>query len=157
MGEMMMVVLAMFLAAWAVLQFAFGTPIGRAIHRLLVVWPAERLSRIHGGHILLAVLLAGVVATAWWLFQGDGIGALGMGAPDIAPFVTSIEVSTYLDVLAALIVSASMVRIQALRSVVRHVVARLSARRRAPRSRPARSKLPANDGEDGPARIALAA
>jgi hypothetical protein len=150
-------ILMTFLAAWAVLRFAPETPAGRMLHRILVAWPAERLSRIRSGHILLAVLLAGVVATAWWLFQGDGIGALGMGAPDIAPFMTSIEVSTYLDMLAALIVSASMLRMQALRGVVRHVIVRLSARRRAPRRRPARRELPANDDEDGAARIALAA
>jgi len=147
----------MFLAAWAILLLAPETPISRAIHRALVVWPAEKLSRVRGGHVLLFALLASVAAVVWWLLADDGLQMLRMGAPEIAAFVTSIEVSAYLDVLAAVIVSASTLRLQALRGIVVRGWMRLRPRARAPRSRRQRAERPANDDEDRPVVIYLAA
>lgn len=153
-----MVLLTTFLAAWMVLRLAPETPIGGTLHHALVAWPAERLSRIRPGHILLIVLLAGIVAAALWLFEGDGIPLLSMGAPEIAAFVSSIEVSTYLDIVAALIVSASALRLQTLRGVVSGGIARLRPHRpRTPHTRRERAARPANDDEDRPAVTALAA
>ncbi len=103
------------LAFWLTLLIAPDTPIGRALHHWMVAIPARRLDRIGRGHVLLALLLLAAVSVVIWIMEQEGILLMSMAAPELAAFLTTVEISAYLDVVAALAITASSVR---LRSIV---------------------------------------
>ena len=137
------------LALWATLRLAPHTPVGRFLHRVMVEAPAERLGRIHRRHILVALTLASLGALFAWFGEGDGVRVLGMAAPETWAWLSSVEVSVYVDALAALVAASSAVRVKA-------VIARLpgvrrpAGTRRTSRGRRSVAATPANDDEDGP-------
>ncbi len=130
------------------------TPAGRFLHRHLVVALTARLNRITRGQILLATLLCGLVMLVTWLLQGDGLAMLGMAAPETTIWLISVEASSYLDVLAGIMIAASTVRVRGfvaqLRGLRRGAVRRPTGVRRARRTaRPMRPD--ASNDDDRPA------
>lgn len=150
-GNEMLVLTAAMLMAWSVLALAPDTPIARGLRRILVAAPAARLSRVGTGSLFLAILLALLAAGAAWLMQEEAIRLAAMAAPEVALWIGTFEVATWLDAAVAVAATAGVLRPGAMLERFR------AARPRAARTRPARRPAPrgANDA-DGPAH-ALAA
>jgi hypothetical protein len=146
------------LIAW----LAPDTPLGRQLRRALVDGPAERLSRIRPGVVLLVLLLAAVSVALIALARSDGAFLAAQGLPEAVGALAAFDVATYLDVLAIGWLFAASVRLRAVKAVVRSAVARLRVMRRAaPRARARRSRPaappPANSDDEGWPAFALAA
>jgi hypothetical protein len=148
------------LALWLLLLTAPKTPIGRFLYQMLVAAPATRLGRITRGQMLLVLLLCIGSTAIVWLMGGEALRLLGMAVPDVAMWVTTFEITTYLDVVAALAMAASTMRAQLLVRRLRDALPYKACRpgKRAARSRrirhPARAK--ADNDDDRPV-IAAAA
>lgn len=142
------------LATWAIVVSATETPIGRFLHRFMVKLPAAALNRVSRGHLVLLFVLAGFGGLVAWVGGADGLRMVSMAAPDAVASLATIEVSSLLDVIAALAVALALMR---LRGVGRSLVTRLKRLVRQPTTggvRPRCSRrraaiAPANDVEDG--------
>ncbi|MDB5477201.1 MAG: hypothetical protein JWP49_2712 [Phenylobacterium sp.] len=150
------------LAVWLVVGLAPGTPIGRPLKRALVDWPAQRLSRVRPGVVLLVLLLTAASVALIAVAKLDGAFLVAQGLPEALGALAAFDVATYLDMLAIGGLFAASVRLRAVKAVVRSVVARLRVTRRAaPLARAARSRPaappPANSDDEGWPGFALAA
>lgn len=129
--------------------FAAGeTPVGRAMHRVLVERPAAWLAGFTRGQVLLlgASLLFGVLL--FLLMEEEGLRLFGMYAPELMGLITSIELTSAVELLVVTVATATTARA---RAVLHWMRAKLPGRsRRRPRQRQARRS--AND-EEGPALI----
>ena len=148
------------IACWAVIAAFPETPVGAAIRRALVDRPAARLLRFTRGDAAVLFLMMLTAAMVTLVGEGDGIRLLTLAAPDVAIWITTFEVSAYVDILVALGAAGSGLRVRGAvarfaSALTRRGTARVRAR--ATRSRRVRSSAAANDDDrHGPA-IALAA
>jgi hypothetical protein len=148
-----------------ILWLAPDTPIGRQLRRALVEWPAERLSRLRLGHVLLILLLAAASAALIALAKSDGAFLVAQGLPEALASLAAFDVASSLDVLALGWLLAASVRLRVVKATFGSALARARlwvARRampraRAPRRRPAASPPPANADDEGWPGFALAA
>jgi len=148
-----------------ILWLAPDTPIGRQLRRALVEWPAERLSLLRLGHVLLILLLAAASAALIALAKSDGAFLMAQGLPEALASLAAFDVASYLDVLALGWLLAASVRLRVVKATFGSALARARlwvARRampraRAPRRRPAASPPPANADDEGWPGFALAA
>ncbi|MEG3143426.1 hypothetical protein U1839_02055 [Sphingomonas sp. RT2P30] len=139
------------------LLFAPNTPTGRFLHRHLVVAVARRLDRVTAGHVLLMLTLCAVATLVIALMRGDGLALLGMMAPEASSWLITFEVSSYLDIAAAVALAGATVRMRGLRGAWRGArrrpLRRGAGMRRARRSpRPARPV--ARNDDEGERRVA---
>lgn len=107
-----------------VMCFARGTPLGRWLDVRLVERPARWLGGTGRGLWIClgcAVLAVGVLI---WLARGEGAVVAVMGAPDLAVWFTTFEVSTWADALAAVAMGAFAFRIRMVVGWVRTRLAR---------------------------------
>lgn len=154
-----MTVTVALLALWAVLMIAGDTPIGRFLHRATVELPATALNRVTPGHVLLAIMLIGFCGLMACYGEADGVRMLSMAVPDIAIWLTTVEVGAHFDAVAALVATSSAMRLKGARDRIAAAITSL-IRRRSGNPRPWCNRLrgdiaPANDDEDGAA-LALA-
>jgi hypothetical protein len=155
-----MAMAVLLLALWATLGLARDTPIARLLHRIMVEQPATALNRVNRGDILLAIVLIGLGSLIAWYGEADGVRMLSMAVPDAAVWLTTFEVSAYLDVLAALAATAALVRLRSARIFLMALLAPLMRRPAIGDARPRCSRrraviAPAND-DGGGAGLALA-
>lgn len=139
----MLIVTLVFVACWLTLGFAPDIPIARALRRALVEMPAARLSRITRGDVAVAIVLAIAAGMIAFVGEGDGIRLLTMAAPDMALWITSFEISTVVDIVVAIALAASHMRVGTIIDRIR--------RRPRHRARRASGRLPrpaSNDDED---------
>lgn len=141
------------LGLWALLIAGRGTPIGGMLERAMIEMPARQIDQITRGHVLLALTLAGVIGLVFLVLDVEGIRLMSMAAPEIASFLTMFEVSTWLDVAVATVMTASTLR---LRATAAHLRQRIGGTRaRTPRRRRTRTAPPpSNDDEPAPQRRA---
>ncbi|WP_420606600.1 hypothetical protein [Novosphingopyxis sp.] len=147
---------AAFLALCAAMAIAGDSPVGRALHRWLVERPAAVFDRIGFDHLVVAAMAVGLLLLAIWCGEGDGLRMLGFAAPDLAAWLTTVEIATYLDALAATALAVSTMRLKRVHRLSMAVLTSsfshpaLNAAR--PRCRRHRTNIaPANDDEDGAA------
>lgn len=149
MGEMPVTILL--LMATFTLLFAPDTPTGRFLHRHLVVGLARRLDRVRAGHVLLMLILCAGAALVIGVMRGDGLALLGMVAPEASSWIITFEVSSYLDIAAAVVFAAATVRMRGLTGMLRGQRRRLphrgAATRRARRTRRPARPVAHNDDE----------
>ncbi|GBR21804.1 hypothetical protein [Asaia spathodeae] len=131
-----MTVVAVFLTVWALMAASDETPTGRLLHRLMVVMPARMLNRITHLHVLIAVAVIGLGAVFAWYGRGDGIRVAASALPDAVVWLTTFEVSTYLDVVMMLATASALMRFRHLWSSMLNVKARLLMRLKTRRKRP---------------------
>jgi hypothetical protein len=142
------------LTATLVMKLFPETPLARALHRILVAGPLERIASMGRRHLIFAM-----VALAMLLAGTELI--LLLGSTDIA-LMMAWDVSLYVDAAIAAWTLAAVSRGKGAWLLMRSRVARLarrSPRPRAPR-RHAATRTNANDADAGdgpPARVALAA
>ena len=143
------------LGLWLTMTVAPATPIARVLGTWMVEKPAAWLARLTRGHIVVTVTAFLVVwAAASWL-DGELLGFLGMGTPDMVAWAVTFDIATYADVAAAIVLASSTMRMRGLASRVVNAVRRPAARHRRARKglRPPRP-TPSNDDEDGRTRLA---
>jgi hypothetical protein len=143
---------ALLFTVWTAMIVARGTPIGDALHRMLVEAPARRLSRISRGQILFLLLTLSIIVSLVWVLENDGRMLVTMGLPEFLGVATAIDLSALLDLAAVAVIAAATVRVRTVVTWLSHKVA--PRRPRARRTRVQRLRPPANDDED---RRALAA
>lgn len=137
------------LTLWMALLVARGTPVGDAMHRLLVDAPARRLSQIGRGQILFAIVTLSIIVTLVWLLENDGRMLVTMGLPEFLGFATAIDLSALLDLAAVAVIAATTIRFRAVGAWLRQQIAPRRPRARRPRVQ--RQRPPANDDERRPA------
>lgn len=142
------------LGLWALLVAARGTPIGGMLGRTMVEMPARLIGRITRGHVLLTLALASVIGLVFLILDYEGIHLISMAAPEIATFLTSFEISTWLDVAATAIVTASTLRLRTAAAHLRERLGEARARTLRPRRRTRTTPPASNDDEPAPARHA---
>ncbi|MEG8025597.1 hypothetical protein QP162_16600 [Sphingomonas aurantiaca] len=128
------------------------TPIGIALRHALIDRPVARLMRVTRGDAAVMVLLMLTAAMVTLVGEGDGIGMLAMGAPDIAVWITTFEVSAYVDVIIALGAAASGLRLRGAIARYAGIFARSGRARATDRARRSRKMRPSeadNDDEPG--------
>ena len=138
------------IACWLIMVAAPQTPIGKAMHHMLVAEPAARLSRFTRGDAAVIVLLMIAAAMVTLVGEGDGIRVLTLATPDIAIWITTFEVSAYLDIVMALAAAASGVLVRSAVARYLGVFARRPAAKghaRATRSRKTRPTVADNDDD----------
>jgi hypothetical protein len=140
---------AMLLTLCVTMIVARGTPVGDALHRMLVEAPARRLSRIGRGQILLAIVTLSIIVTLVWFLENDGRMLVTMGLPEFLGFATAIDLSALLDLAAVAVIAATTIRFRAVGTWLRQQI--VPRRPRARRTRVQRLRPPANDDERRPA------
>jgi hypothetical protein len=136
------------LLLWLLLFGAFmarlapETPVGRVLHRWLVDAPARFCNRVSLPRLVFAAVL--VLA----------LYSIGMAFTSEIALLAAIDVATYAEIVAALWLAATRVRIKVMAgqawsgasSVARRIAAR-AVHVRAPRQRKPRRPTPSDDGE----------
>ncbi|MDD1451254.1 hypothetical protein NHF48_010140 [Sphingomonas sp. H160509] len=127
---------------------------------MLIDKPAARLARFTRGDAAVMVLLMLTAAMVTLVGEGDGIRLLTLTAPDVAIWITTFEVSAYVDILMALAAAASSLCVRTfmtrwLGDFTRRPAAK--AHKRAIRSRKKRSTNADNDDDRHWRQTALAA
>jgi hypothetical protein len=148
------------IACWLLMATAPQTPIGEGLRRLLIDKPAAPLARFTRGDAAVMVLLMLTAAMVTLVGEGDGIRLLTLAAPDVAIWITTFEVSAYVDILMALAAAASSLRVRTFMTRWLGVFTRrpaAKAHKRAIRSRKKRSTNADNDDDRHWRQTALAA
>ena len=146
------------IACWVAIAAFPKTPIGIALRHALIDRPAARLLRVTRGDAAVMVLLMLTAAMVTLVGEGDGIGMLAMGAPDVAVWITTFEVSAYVDILIALGAAASGLRLRGAVARYAGIFARGGRARATGRARRSRRVRPsAADNDDEPGLLAHAA
>ena len=147
-------------ACWLVMATAPQTPIGRAMRHVLIDKPAARLLRFTRGDAAVMFLLMIAAAMVTLVGEGDGIRLLTLAAPDVAIWITTFEISAYVDILMALAAAASSLRVRGFMTRWLSIFTRrpaAKAHKRAIRSRKTRSTNADNDDDRHWRQIAVAA
>ncbi|MBD8546667.1 hypothetical protein [Sphingomonas sp. CFBP 8760] len=148
----------LFLAFWSALTAARGTPVGRLLHRVMVEIPAATINSTTRGHMLLAAGAFGFICIVTWFGEADGLRMLGMAVPDAAAWVTTFEITAYLDVISALIAVSTATRLRAIKlQVLTAIMPRFHRLAGKPRSRSIRQRCrakAANDDDGGAVALA---
>jgi hypothetical protein len=140
---------ALLLTVWTAMIVARGTPIGDALHRMLVAAPARRLSQISRGQILFLLLTLSIIVSLVWLLENDGRMLVTMGLPEFLGFATAIDLSALLDLAAVAVLAAATIRVRTVATWLNHKMSPRQPRQR--RTRVQRKRPPANDDERRPA------
>lgn len=152
----------MLLATLIAILLCTETDMGKRLRRLLIEAPAQALSRLTLGQIILAKVVLGVILLAALLFESEGLRLLGLMLPEGLAWLTAFDVATFVDLFATVVLIAAAARLRGLRDLARSALAwargRASrvmdlARRvgRARQSRVRRPKAPPAKGDDGAA------
>ena len=157
----------MLIFLWCVVMMvAWGwprTPVGRALHRLMVEWPARQVAKLDkvvpkltSGRVLLVLLALFTVAAAILLARNGGLLFLAQSFPEGIVWFATFDIATYLDVIALALVLGATVRVRAIYAALKARFARSALGRRVRRGRGARSRSrsperrpqpPSNDDE----------
>ena len=147
------------LACWLLMATAPRTPIGETLRRVLIDKPAVRLARFTRGDAAVMFLLMLTAAMVTLVGEGDGIRLLTLAAPDVAIWITTFEVSVYVDILMAVAAAASSLRVRTFMTGWISVFTRrpaAKAHKRAIRSRKTRPTVADNDDDRHWRKFALA-
>lgn len=146
-------IVVLLLALWSALTTARGTPIGRLLHRVMVEIPAAAINSTTRGHMLLAAGAFGFICIVAWFGEADGLRMLGMAVPDAAAWVTTFEITAYLDVIAALVAASAATRLKAIKlqvlAAIMPLFYRLGGKSRSRSTRQRCRAKAANDDEGG--------
>ncbi len=146
-----------FLALWLTMRACPDTPVGKWLRLTMVDLPAAWLTKLTRGHMLIGVTVFASTAFVLWLIGSEAARMLSIAAPDMLVWMTTFEMTSYVDALAAVTIAASSVRLRALKSLLprrllrRRDVARVVRARRV--RRPTQAK--ADNDNDDPAALIL--
>jgi hypothetical protein len=128
-------------------------PVSRAMSGLLLRFAEFVQRNATLGRALLGVSAALLLFAAIWALQGDAPMFLAMILPELAGWFATFEIATLVEAIVGIAAVYASVRVVSIRSFLRN---RVGQRRR--RSRHSGScKASANDDDDGPRILAIAA
>jgi hypothetical protein len=154
----MLVCLFTAIACWLIMIAAPETAIGMAMRRMLIDRLAARLTRFSRGDAAVMFLLMMAAAMVTLAGEGDGIRLLTLAAPDVAIWITTFEVSAYLDVVMTLAATVSSLRVRGVLARYLGVLGRRPAAKARKRATSLRKARPAAaDNDDDRHRPAIAA
>src|SRR6218665_2480494 len=99
------------LGLWCTLLLAGDTPVGRLMRRVLVEWPAARLSRIKRGAVVTWMILGAIGLLAFWFLEEDGLRLFSMAMPEIAGWISMFEIGSLVEALTVAVMAASKLRV----------------------------------------------
>ena len=145
------------LFAWFALLVLPDVPARRALERVLVEAPARKLNHINKGLVIVTVAIAMLGLVLFHFLEQDGLLLFNMAAPELAMMLGSVEMTTLIDVVASALMLSAGLRVKSGFAQVTAVFGTRAPRRiRARRTRLERT-IVANDDEDRPAGLQLAA
>jgi hypothetical protein len=103
-------------AVLAILLLAKDTPAGQWLDQFLLQGIITRLGHITRGHWICAGAVLLAIGLLFWLAKVDGLILFSMGAPDLAVWFTTFEISIYADALTAIVIASSALRVKAIQS-----------------------------------------
>lgn len=147
-------IIAALILTWLAMLAAGETRTGRAMRRRLVDAPARWFARWTRGQLITLVLIFSGAAVLIGVMEHEGALLVAMYSPEVVMLLASVEFTSMVDVIAAVLLTAGSMRMGMVRA---WLGARIAPRGRAPRTRRVRRiKPPANDDED-PRALPLAA
>lgn len=132
--------LTVFLTLWSLLAVSRGTPTAGFLGHLMVVLPAALISRVTSLYGLAMVIGLCLWSMIIWYGQRDVMRTTASALPEVVTWLTTFEVSIWLDAMIMLAMVASLKRLRHLSSLARaasmYFMARLgmSMGQRSPRS-----------------------
>ena len=100
----------MLLATLIAILLCTETDMGKRLRRLLIEAPAQALSRLTLGQIILAKVVLGVILLAALLFESEGLRLLGLMLPEGLAWLTAFDVATFVDLFATVVLIAAAAR-----------------------------------------------
>jgi len=139
------------LLVWAAMALARDTSVGRWLRHLLIEAPAARLARITREHVVIATVLFGGTAVIVAVLGHEAARVLAMGLPELATWMTMVEVTAYIDAAVAVVSTLAVTRFAGLKAWLRTIPLPGRPHNRARRQqRTAHAvRKPANDDEPG--------
>ena len=139
--------------AFLVIRTAPDSLAGKALRRWLVDWPSERLSRLTRAQLICWLGLGLALWAAVALLGGDALRMMSMAMPETVAWLSMFDMSILADALVAAALIATQTRLRGVRTRLRAILSRRSARprARAPRRRRTAALRPDNDEEPAPA------
>lgn len=135
------------LTALLVIRTGPESPLGKALRRPLVDWPAEKLARLTRGRIMTLVLIGLLITAGIAVIGKEAMQIMMMAMPETLAWLATIDLSILVDALVAAALLSGHLRLRGtmarLRGIRRGAGRQPRARRRA---RPAKA-----DNEDDPA------
>lgn len=152
------------LVSLILLRTAPDMPLSRLLHRWMVLWPIRKMHGFKRHELLLLMLAMIAIVASHWFFQPDSLVFTSRFLAEAAPWLTSVEVSTFLDVATAVLLSRAITRAREILRLSRRAALniwpqRVTGRRRASRqtrdgrASTSRGCQAANDDEPGDIRI----
>lgn len=147
-----MLLLCLMLSVVGLLVVFPDAPLSRILHRLLVEFPARRMSQTTPGRVAFWAGLGLVGLILLVLFEADGVRLFSFLAPDLIVWFGMFDVALFLDVFliaAAMIATTRLraIRDQTVQAVQRgwSTVVRRVGRTRSRRARPVRPSKPGRE------------
>ncbi len=109
---------SLLLGVLAILIIFPETPMGRALHRLLVGPLAARLNRVRPGHLIFVGVLIALATGLIMLFEWEGVRLVGMAAPEVVSWLAMFDAAAMLDLAAVAVAMAATTRFRAVRDRV---------------------------------------
>jgi hypothetical protein len=144
------------LACWLAMAIAPDVPVSRALHRWMVLAPAARLLALSRGDVAMMLVLAIAAAIMLTVGKTDSVRLVTFALPDLAMWLTSLELSALFDLAVAVLTAVTAVRGTGL---IGGMIGRRRRPRAARRARQVRSRQSSasNDDDGGRAAVALVA
>jgi hypothetical protein len=126
------------LLVWAALHLAGDTPLGGALRRVLVAWPARQMNRIGWRDAMPFLALLALGGGVFWLLDHEAMLIFGLAAPELLVWSAMFDLGLFADLVVTTMLLGSAARIRSLARAVRVLLPRARARRtRVRRERPA--------------------
>lgn len=145
-----------FLMLWMAIVAARDTPVGRILYRTMVEMPAAAANRVTRGNLAIAIVVLMLAVLHLSAGDADPIRMVSLFAPELAIWLTSLEISAIIEAVVGFAAIWSALRRIAAPNPLTAFIARFAKRpeRRANRARRSQSggcASPANDDEEGEA------
>lgn len=137
-------ILFVFCCAVGLAVFFPETPAGKALHRVLIEWPADKLNRVSwpvfGFWLLVMLAIVAVIE----IMGMEGVQISAVTVPELIAWFVAFDVATYLDIIVIVWTVAALANLQALYERAKSAAGKskksLTIRARARRIRAARSR-----------------
>jgi len=101
------------------------TSVGKLFRRLLIEWPARKLSQLTPARVAFALLVATATIGLITFAKIDGLILTAQAIPDGLAWFAAFDVATYIDVIGLVLLVAATVRFRAAYRAARSVATRV--------------------------------
>lgn len=144
-------------ACCALVILAPQSPLGKAAQTAVFDPMLRGLAGLRASHVVVLATVVVLLATANWL-GGDAVAILSMASPELVAWFVTFDIASLIDVAVVAIAIAATSRGASVVTVLKAALfGRKALHRREPRSQPRSGRRTAQNDDDDPATIALAA